>query len=401
MATETSVFSTTPYQAHRMKRNVINSFFSKASVDRSEPLLQKVLRNMMDTFDRAKGPVQLKYAFKSYAIDIVSEFCFPEGSEKCKADDFSAVFHDGQENFARQLPIFRHFRVIGALVMSMPDFFIPYLPEDGKQAIGYIKVSGWHLWNTSDQQFLQEQVKLVLSNKDPKRSVLREILDSKMPAENRTQYMLEREAETFIGAGTATVSRALEETFFYILEDAQIAAQLTAELRAVDIDGDLVPLKKLEQLPYLTAVVLEALRAAPAIPSRLPRINPTSAMTYKEYTIPPGTIIGMSPWDILMDPRAFSNPDKFDPTRWMGEQKSKLQRFLVPFGKGSRNCVGQQLALAEMYMVIGNMFRKYDMTLFETTRAEIGIVADCFVPFPYKGSKGVRVTLQKASLKSE
>jgi hypothetical protein len=43
-------------------------------------------------------------AFKSYAVDIVCEFCFPESMEYVKALDFSANFHDGQEGSTRMIP---------------------------------------------------------------------------------------------------------------------------------------------------------------------------------------------------------------------------------------------------------------------------------------------------------
>jgi cytochrome P450 len=144
MAIETSVFSTTPYHEHRSKRSIINPFFSKANVDRSEPLLRKVLLNMIGVLDQAEGPVQLKYAFKSYAIDVVSEFCFPEGSEKAKANDFSATFHEGQEAFTKNLPWFRHFPILVTLATNLPKWVDSHLPEEGQQSIRYIRVSVRH-----------------------------------------------------------------------------------------------------------------------------------------------------------------------------------------------------------------------------------------------------------------
>jgi len=54
--------------------------------------------------------------------------------------------------------------------------------------------------------------------------------------------------------------------------------------------------------------------------------------------------------------------------------------------------------MAELYLVFGNMFRRYDMELYETTVKEITIVQDCFVPFSYLGSKGARVTLNEPNI---
>jgi hypothetical protein len=51
--------------------------------------------------------------------------------------------------------------------------------------------------------------------------------------------------------------------------------------------------------------------------------------------------------------------------------------------------------MSEIILVLGNVFRRYDMELFETTEKEITIVQDCFVPFAYPESKGVRVVMRK------
>jgi cytochrome P450 len=49
---------------------------------------------------------------------------------------------------------------------------------------------------------------------------------------------------------------------------------------------------------------------------------------------------------------------RFSPERWLQspEQSSKLNRYMVPFGKGSRMCVGMPLAYAEVYVVLGRLF---------------------------------------------
>jgi cytochrome P450 len=140
---EQAAFSTSSYEIHRMKRSKVNPFFSKANVERSEPLLTKVLSNMIDVFDHCKDtgqPIGLRNAFKSYAADIVCEFCFPESMEYVKADDFSASFHKGQEGFARMFPWFRHFPGLATLMQSSPDWMIPYMPKETQDAIGFVKV---------------------------------------------------------------------------------------------------------------------------------------------------------------------------------------------------------------------------------------------------------------------
>lgn len=119
-------------------------------------------------------------------------------------------------------------------------------------------------------------------------------------------------------------------------------------------------------------------------------------MTYKQYNIPAGTVVGMSNSDVLSDPSIYPDPEEFKPERWLdGTNRSRLLRYQVPFLRGSRNCVGQNLAMAEMVLGLGNLLRRYDMSLFETVQGDVDVVEDCYVPLTRKGSPGVRVLLTR------
>jgi cytochrome P450 len=70
----------------------------------------------------------------------------------------------------------------------------------------------------------------------------------------------------------------------------------------------------------------------------------TTAKTVK-YVIPPGNAIGMTNVLIHHNPDIFPNPDKFEPTRWLtgeGKRRIELERYLLSFSKGSRQCLGMK-----------------------------------------------------------
>ena len=75
---------------------------------------------------------------------------------------------------------------------------------------------------------------------------------------------------------------------------------------------------------------------------RLPRISPDVAIQYKRYTIPPGIPVGMSNYFMHTDPDVFPDPLEFRPERWLGTVTPAMLHNYVPFGRGSRNCLGQQ-----------------------------------------------------------
>lgn len=71
-----------------------------------------------------------------------------------------------------------------------------------------------------------------------------------------------------------------------------------------------------------------------------------------------------------------------------------MRKFLVPFGRGSRDCVGQNLAMAELVLVLGGLFGRYEMSLFKTGKQDVEVVRDCFIGCPREKSEGVRVLVE-------
>jgi cytochrome P450 len=109
----------------------------------------------------------------------------------------------------------------------------------------------------------------------------------------------------------------------------------------------------LEQLPYLSAVILEGLRLSYGAAGRTPRVAPDDTLIYEgkfgdkpvRYVIPPGTPIGMSCALIHMNKDIFPEPDEFRPERWLtenGTRRKGLDGYLFSFGKGTRQCLGMK-----------------------------------------------------------
>jgi len=70
----------------------------------------------------------------------------------------------------------------------------------------------------------------------------------------------------------------------------------------------------------------------------------------------------MSAWVLHNNTEAFPNPEAFDPYRWIDEpEKIRLrEKCLIPFGRGSRNCLGQTLAMSELYSTVALIFHRFD-----------------------------------------
>lgn len=112
-----------------------------------------------------------------------------------------------------------------------------------------------------------------------------------------------------------------------------------------------------------------------------------------------------------MNPEIFPRPKEFEPERWLdsssspsaddgaspsandGAKKQNLSNYLVNFSKGTRGCLGQHLASAEIHLTLAAVFsgKRFELELYQTTREDVDVEHDFFNPQPKKGAVGVRV----------
>ena len=218
-----------------------------------------------------------------------------------------------------------------------------------------------------------------------------------------------------MSAGTLPGAWVLSVATYHLIASPRILTKLKAELKSAITDPDtVVPIEVLENLPYLVAVVKEALRLGDGVATRLQRVSPEKPMLFidgygsgKEYLIPPQTPVGMTGFHIHHDESIFPDAKSFIPERWT--ENPGLSRFLVSFSKGTRNCLGINLAYAEIYLCLAAIFRRFGsggkdgvreegdegvLELFETGLKDVETAADFFVPVPVKGSEGIRIKVK-------
>ncbi len=166
-----------------------------------------------------------------------------------------------------------------------------------------------------------------------------------------------------IFAGTDTTSVTLTLTLLEIFCNDAIYTRLHSELRtAIPQKSGLIDLAELEALPFLTACIKEGLRFSTPVRSRLPRVVPPSGWEYKGHRVPGGTLISSSPYLMNYNAEVFSQPYIYNPNRWLiGDpvELKALDNGLATFSKGSRGCIGINLAMAEIYITISTIIRRF------------------------------------------
>lgn len=180
-------------------------------------------------------------------------------------------------------------------------------------------------------------------------------------------------------------------TSYHLIATPGNLSKLKADLgTAMPNSHELASLQSLEQLPHLNAVMNGGFRMSYGVIQRLRRISLEEDLHFRERTIPAGTPVGMTSIFMHENPDKFPNPREFPPERWL-DSGDRLEKYLVDFSQGTRQCLGLNLVRAEIYLTLAAIFRRFDSKFFETTRADIDVYHHFFKTEAKQRMKGVGV----------
>jgi cytochrome P450 len=174
------------------------------------------------------------------------------------------------------------------------------------------------------------------------------------------------EVMTLLLAGHETTALALSWAFLLLDRNPEARARLEAELTSVL--GDRTPSPAdVPALPYAQAVVNETLRLYP--PAYVTGREAVRDTTIGGVPIRKRHIVLISMSTTHRDARFFPEPDVFRPERWLDGLDKRLPRAaFIPFGLGSRKCIGASFAMMEATLLLATIARRWR---FEMAPGEI------------------------------
>ncbi|KAJ5769074.1 Cytochrome P450 [Penicillium odoratum] len=352
---------------HKQRKAPLEQLFSKKNILSLEQMLMEHVDYCSERFDEyfAQGkPVSMEWALKSLAMDMVSQFAFGQSFDALSDPEFKSLPVRVFQQYLPSLHVIKAFPFV-RLLNSLPLWIAKRIPHS---------VEMGHELEQFASRRIDEYIAAASKGKTPSFSTVMERLLIPLPEKGYAvpdKSGLRDELLTLISAGDDTTGIANTVTLFYIFNDRQIHARLLAELKTVlPTSNSHTTYIQLEKLPYLTAVIKEGLRYSSPAASRTPRLVPPGGVRLPDGRfIPSGTRVGMAIYHIHYNETLFENLRVFDPERWLQEPEILAQRtkFLVPFSRGSRSCLGINLAYMEMYMAIAYIVRCFDLDLVGTT----------------------------------
>ncbi|KAI1170436.1 trichodiene oxygenase [Nemania sp. FL0916] len=327
-ATQGAGLLTPQHDLHRARRQPLNPFFSKAKVHSRQEMLERYLDKLcarISAFANTGQTFNLGAAITAFTRDVAFDYILGKSYRSLDADDFDEVMLSATRGSGQFWRLGKHMRFIGPMLKALPtDWVIKHGDHVTKIFFRFLK------------QNLEDTERLVAAKgrlESDASNIVYEIMNSSLPASEKTTSRVFDEVAVITGAGYETTAGALRTALYHVYDKKPILERLRAELAIIDTRD----LKALEQLPYLKAVLMEGLRISPALGTRLSRIAPDRDLMYGPWRIPAGTPVGMTLVILHSDENIYPEPRSFNPERWLGLDGGP--KSFAPFLKGTRACL--------------------------------------------------------------
>jgi len=160
---------------------------------------------------------------------------------------------------------------------------------------------------------------------------------------------------TFLLAGHETTAKALTWTLYILSRAPEWQERVRDEIRTVAKSGRIGPLT-ISKLPLTSRVLKESMRLYPPVPV-ITRVS-TEDVELGGKHLPNPTLIVIPMYAVHRHRRLWTDPDRFDPDRFLPENEAKYPRTqFMPFGYGQRVCIGSSFAILEATAILATLLQ--------------------------------------------
>ncbi|KAM3432481.1 hypothetical protein MY4824_006558 [Beauveria thailandica] len=388
----TSTTTTEQDHVHRMRRQAVQPWFSSQNVTQSLPKIQETIDKLHDRLNSSVDQViNLSDAYRSLSLDVATAFVFRKPFGALDHPDFNKDFNEAIKSYSRIGIFNRH-------LFGLPLWLLQLLPVS---MTNKISSRAGQAFVATVNRFARYAFDNPVVPEEGPQDAVQTMLAANLPKQQKTFDRVFGECRGFILAGTETTATVLTSITYHALANPEILTRLRTEIRSArEAKGTALEYQQVKALPYLTGVINEALRTSNSVSARLVRYSDVADFEYQQFLLPRGTYISMSINDVHMDSAIFPEPEKFNPDRWLNQADYKrLVKHLQPWGRGSRICLGLELAYADLYLTVSRLFDpqcSFQMQLFETKQSDWDLFHDYFGPAPGPGSRGLRVLVESS-----
>jgi sterol 14-demethylase len=253
-----------------------------------------------------------------------------------------------------------------------PEYFrVFYELEKGTDAIAYVNPNlPLPAFRQRDRarrrlvELLTEVFARRAAQPSEKRELFDVLLSLKLP-DGSPRFTIDKVTGMFISmmfAGHHTTSGTAAWTLIELLRHPEFGARVVSELDSLYADGREVSYQALREIPKLESAIKEALRLHPPLILLMRKV--VYDFDYKDWTVPAGKLVAVSPAISNRMPECFPEPDHYDPDRYAEGREQDAQLFAwIPFGAGRHRCVGAAFAMMQLKAIFSTLLREFEFEL--------------------------------------
>jgi cytochrome P450 len=301
------------------------------------------------------SPDELASHTKAEAAAIILNIVYGYSIEPDKVDPLTNLVQLMMDNFSRA------FVPMAWAVDALP--FLDYLPEGfpftsyrttGRQwkRINEITVDAPYL-------FVRDQMEKGAERRSYISSLVEHHRGKEGQLSKEDEKAIKTTAAALYGGGADTTISTILSFVLSMLMFPEVQKKAQEEIDRVVGSDRLPTFEDQPQLPYINALVKEALRWFPVVPIATPHVA-HEEIIHDGYRIPKGAYILPSIWWFLHDPKVYKDPQTFDPERFL-EPRSEPDPSAHVFGYGRRICPGRYLAAESLFITLSRLLAAFNI----------------------------------------
>ncbi|KPM41803.1 hypothetical protein AK830_g4686 [Neonectria ditissima] len=293
-----SVHTARDAKDHARRRKVWDKGFGAKALRNYEPRVSQYTDLLLSQIHAREGKIMdITLWCNFYGFDVMGDLAFAKSFNMLK----DGVKHDHMVNMHKNMILstsFGRFPWAFLLLQHVPILNLTY-----KRFLNWLK------GEVTERMEREPELPDVFSG------LLDEYKRNPQPSYQET-LDLYGDANLIVVAGSDTTSASLTCILFELATHPQACVKLQKELDEYFSQHETPEHMSLSKLQYLQAVIDEAMRLYPAVPSGLQRMTPPEGLFIGETFIPGDMTVQVPTYTLFRDPRCFERPDEFIPERW-------------------------------------------------------------------------------------
>ncbi|KAK2685269.1 hypothetical protein QWA68_015638 [Fusarium oxysporum] len=358
---KSNLFADRDPESHAAERRKVASLYSMSTLVTMEEGVNDciaLLEQRLGELTRSRKPINLQWWMQCYAFDVIGSITISKRFGFLDSGKDPMDLTSGMDDFL----------IHSARIGVYPELH-PILFKLGKWA-GPNGIIRAFIFTRKQIHEYKATNKFLEGKVDEEAAFLPRLLRlHQAKPDTVTEEDVMRTCAINIVAGSDTTSISLTGVLWALLRNPEAMEKLRAEVDDKYLSGEIgdpISFADAQKMPYLQAVIREGLRLHPAGGLPLSRVVPKGGATIAGHFFPEGTIVGINAWVAHRNADVFGDDvEVFRPERWLEDEKNahRMERYWLPFGHGSRTCLGKNMALMEISKLIPQLIRKFDIEL--------------------------------------